>query len=283
MRRMAAFSIPDHCSNVEHRFKEALERYAEGEYDGTSRMVLVMKGPVTASISGPDGAVAANEIIMTGYRNKKEPIRSDIAGRETERECLGTVMKFWFRPISRHETRVWASYREYLATVRALFEKFVTEKIEKWYPAVGSLWQKHEAELEKQRLEIIEGYLEMESGDAGAAASAIAPAAVDGGPVTKAVDAGAQPQQAGRRGAEEETPASSQRSSGVRQSQPWDDTTLTKLPRLRDIRRDAIERGVELGFTAACAQVPIDPKTARTHAPELRARWDDKTYDLQGT
>ena len=80
-----------------------------------------------------------------------------------------------------------------------------------------------------------------------------------------------------------ETTGLTEQAEEVRQSQPWDDTALSKLPRLREIRRDAIKRKVKLSFTAACAQVPIDPKTARTHAPELRARWDDKTYDIQAT
>jgi hypothetical protein len=55
--------------------------------------------------------------------------------------------------------------------------------------------------------------------------------------------------------------------------------TITKLEKLRTLRRESIRNGrVMLTWTAACRQIAIDPKTARHHEPELRAHWDDPTY-----
>ena len=55
--------------------------------------------------------------------------------------------------------------------------------------------------------------------------------------------------------------------------------TLTKLERLRMLRRDSIRDGrVLLSWTAACRQAAIDPKTVRQHDPQLRAHWDDPNY-----
>jgi hypothetical protein len=55
--------------------------------------------------------------------------------------------------------------------------------------------------------------------------------------------------------------------------------TLTKLEKLRMLRRDSIRDGrVLLSWTAACRQAAIDPKTVRQHDPQLRAHWDDPSY-----
>ncbi len=173
VRLMAPFNIPDHYLNVQYWFKETLETYTEVEHQGIPWMKLQMIGPRTTRISGPDGDVSVNEIVMLGFRTKGEPIPSDlepkycIAGWKDEREPLGQVMAFRFYPISRAETRVWASYREDLATVWLLFKRFVTEEIEKQYPAVGPLWREHEAKLKMQRLELVEKHMQTKSAEAG--------------------------------------------------------------------------------------------------------------------
>lgn len=171
MRQMAPFDIPDHYPNVLRWFKETLETYTEVEYQGTPWMKLHMIGPRTTRISGPDGDVSVDEIVMLGIRTSGPLIPTDWPGcfaeGERVREPLGPVMEFQFLPI-RGGTSVSASYDHSLATVGWLFEKFVTEEIEKRYPAIGGLWQKHEEELERQRREISDRHRQTKSGAVGA-------------------------------------------------------------------------------------------------------------------
>lgn len=185
VRQLAPFNIPDHYLNVLRWFEETLEPYTECEHEGLPTIKLDMLGPRPEKIRGPDGSEAAvQEIIMRGTRTKGAPIPADwgggyvYAGWEEAQQPLGPVMVFRFYPISRAETRVWASYREDLATVLSLFKRFVTEEIEKQYPAVGLLWREHEAKLEMQRLELVEKSMQMKS------AAAADRNTVEAGPVT---------------------------------------------------------------------------------------------------
>ena len=60
---------------------------------------------------------------------------------------------------------------------------------------------------------------------------------------------------------------------------PWDDTT-SKLDKLRQSRLEAIRGGrVIPKWTTACQSAGIDPKTARTHAPDLRKHWNDPKWE----
>jgi hypothetical protein len=57
-------------------------------------------------------------------------------------------------------------------------------------------------------------------------------------------------------------------------------STAEKLDRLRALRHDRLKASrVDIGFTTACNQIGIDPKTVLEHEPELRRRWDDPTYE----
>lgn len=210
MRQMAPFDIPDHYPNVLYWFRETLESYTEREYQGSPTMELRMLGPRSEKIRGPNGDVAtADEIVMLGFQTKEWSELKGWGGTVELKDVwkpLGQVMAFSFYPISRDETRVWASYREDLATVWSLFRRFVTEEIEKQYPAVGLLWREHEAKLEMQRLELIEKHMQMKSDAAGRAAGADTDATTEGGAGTRADDAkaGAQPQLADEMGTEQD-------------------------------------------------------------------------------
>ena len=59
----------------------------------------------------------------------------------------------------------------------------------------------------------------------------------------------------------------------------WDDTEM-KIQRLKKYRKDwqASHSGKIPPWTVACSAVGIDPKTARTHAKDLREHWEDKDY-----
>ena len=59
----------------------------------------------------------------------------------------------------------------------------------------------------------------------------------------------------------------------------WDDTEA-KIQRLKEYRTDWMQKhsGKPPKWTVACNEAGIDPKTARTHAKELREHWEDKEY-----
>lgn len=197
MQQMVAFDVPEPLPDVLRWFRETLEPCTMREYQGSPIMELHMEGPRSKKIRGPDGDVTVHEIVMLGIQTKGAPVPSDWLPEPFFEEfedtwvALGPVMEFRFYPI-RGGTRVWTSYRESLATVSWLFQRFVQEEIEKRYPAVGSLWQEHEAKLEMQRIEFIESSMRMKS----ALADATPPARTEDEPGTGAADAkaGTQPQ-----------------------------------------------------------------------------------------
>ena len=197
MQHMVAFDVPEPLPDVLRWFRETLEPCTEREYRQSPIMELRMIGPRSKKIGGPDGDVTVHEIVMLGFQTKGAPVPSDwlpepcFAGLEDTWVALGPVMEFRFYPI-RGGTRIWTSYQESLATVRWLFQRLVQEEIEKRYPAVGSLWQEHEAKLEMQRIEFIESSMQMKS----ALGGATPPARTEDEPRTSAADAkaGTQPQ-----------------------------------------------------------------------------------------
>ena len=58
---------------------------------------------------------------------------------------------------------------------------------------------------------------------------------------------------------------------------PWEDTRI-KIEKLKQIREESKHKGDIIGWTTACESVPIDPKTARNHTPELRENWYNKEF-----
>ncbi len=67
-----------------------------------------------------------------------------------------------------------------------------------------------------------------------------------------------------------------------RRKRGMNDDTRFKLKRLGEIRAKKIQNGkVNITWTNACQQVGIDTDTAREHAPELRAQWDNPNYHAE--
>jgi hypothetical protein len=90
-----------------------------------------------------------------------------------------------------------------------------------------------------------------------------------------------QPIEAGAQLVETElTTASLPSSQAGRRKRTAQLSTAEKLDRLRALRHDRLKASrVDIGFTTACNQIGIDPKTVLEHEPELRRRWDDPTYE----
>ncbi len=179
VRQMAPFDIPDYLPDVRHWFAELLVTLTWDNYEGDLIDSMEMEGPRTVLISMPDGDALVDEIVLLGFRTREEPggpagqpMAGD-GGAKAVRENLGPMMAFRFYPIDDgNGTRVWASYWEAAMVVPLLFEEIVSELIEKQYPAVGPIWQQHQAKLVRQRLDIIERYVQTNSDAADRAADA---------------------------------------------------------------------------------------------------------------
>lgn len=187
MRQMAPFDIPESLYYVRIWFTNLLRTFTWDSYAGDLIDSLEMEGPRTVLISMPDGDELVDEIILVGFRTPEQPGWPDQQPRagarqaQAARESLGPMIAFRFYPIKDgHTTRVWASYSEEAMVVPLLFEEIVAELIEKKYPSVGPLWQQHAAKRARQRLEIVDKWIQTQphpSGETGTELAAPALAA----------------------------------------------------------------------------------------------------------
>lgn len=178
VRQMAPFDIPVYMPHVLRWFEDLLVTLTWEEYEGDWIDSLEMEGPRTVSISMPEGDALVSEIVLVGFRTREAPggpagqPRAGDGGTQAVRESLGPMMAFRFHPINDSKgTRVWASYWEAAMVIPFLFEEIVAELIEKKYPTVGPIWQQYQAKLLRERLDIIEKYVQTQPQPSGTMAA----------------------------------------------------------------------------------------------------------------
>ena len=168
MGESLSFTIPEEFLRVLHWFMEKLQPLCDVGDPGSPEVDLYLESPRGKKLRGPDGDTRATEIVVLGFRAEgpRTPSgrRSLIGGFNDEWKPLGPVIEFLFSPRG-GSTRVWARCAEGLPSVQCLFENFL-KQIDAYYPMP---WQEYRTKRDTQRIERIEKYLSMESGDTGRA------------------------------------------------------------------------------------------------------------------